>query len=104
MIADVDVSLIQEINYLHSFTSGEAQKLVDNFRKRKQHNHSALLISLWVELERPFGSVAAITKVLLKHMNETAVSARTTMLNCKNLATIVLMWRASSFICLASRA
>ena len=72
MIADVDVSPIQEINYLRSFTSGEAQKLVDNYRKRKQHDPSTLLVSLWVELERRFGSAAVITKALLERMNKTA--------------------------------
>ncbi|KAL9978078.1 hypothetical protein ACROYT_G015559, partial [Oculina patagonica] len=72
MISDTSVSPVQEVNYLRRFTSGEAQKLVDNYRKRKQHDPSRLLSSLWAELERRFGSAAAITKVLLERLNKTA--------------------------------
>ena len=72
MISDTNVSPVHEVNYLRRFTSGEAQKLVDNYRKRKQHDPSRLLSSLWAELERRFGSAAAITRVLLERMNKTA--------------------------------
>ena len=72
MISDVNVYPVQEINYLRSFTSGEAQKLVDNYRKRKQHDPSMLLNNLWGELERRFGSAAVITKELLERLNKTA--------------------------------
>ena len=72
MISDTNVSPVQEVNYLRRFTSGEAQKLVDNYRKRKQHDPSRLLSSLWAELERRFGSAAAITRVLLERLNRTA--------------------------------
>ena len=57
---------------MRSFTSGEVQKLVDNYQKQKQHDPSTLLISLWVELEKHFGSAAVITKALLERMNKTA--------------------------------
>ena len=72
MISDTNVSPLQEVNYLHRFTSGEAQKLVDNYRKRKHRDLNRLLDSLWGELERRFGSAAAITRVLLEHMDKTA--------------------------------
>ena len=72
MISDVNVYPVQEINYLRSFTSGEAQKLVDNYRKRNQHDPSTLLNNLWGELERRFGSAAIITKELLERLNKTA--------------------------------
>ena len=69
MISDTNVSPVQEVNHLRRFTSSEAQKLVDNYRKRKQRDPSRLLSSLWAELERRFGSAAAITRVLLERMD-----------------------------------
>ena len=72
MISDAKVSAVNEINYLRSFTSGEPQRLVDNYRKRQQHDPSALLRNLWEELERRFGNPAMITNALLEHMHETA--------------------------------
>ena len=72
MISDAEVFPIQEINYLWSFTSGEPQRLVDNYRKRQQQNPSALLKDLWAELERRFGSPAVITNALLERMHKTA--------------------------------
>ena len=69
---DVDVSPIQEINYLRSFTTAEAQKLVDNYRKWKHLDPSGLLTSLWAELERRFGSAAAISSALLGRLEQTA--------------------------------
>ena len=72
MITDVSVSSVQEINYLHSFTSGEPQKLVGNYQKRKHHDPCGLLKNLWVELERRFGSAATITNTLLGRMHALA--------------------------------
>lgn len=60
---------VQEINYLCSFTSGEPQKLVDNYRKRKHQDPCGLLKNLWAELERRFGSAATITNALLERMH-----------------------------------
>ena len=71
-ISDAEVSPVNEINYLRSFTSGEPQRLVDNYRKRQQLDPSALLKNLWEELERRFGSPAVITNTLLERMHETA--------------------------------
>ena len=71
MISDSNISSVQEVNYLRRFTSCEAQKLVDNYRKRKHRDPSKLLSSLWAELERGFGSAAAITRVLLERMDKT---------------------------------
>lgn len=61
MISDAEVSAANEINYLRSFTSGEPQRLVNNYRKRQQRNPTALLKNLWEELERHFGNPAMIT-------------------------------------------
>ncbi|KAK2552046.1 hypothetical protein P5673_027068 [Acropora cervicornis] len=72
MILDTNVSPVQEVNYLRRFTSGEALKLIDNYRKQKQRDPNWLLDSLWAELERHFGSAAAITRVLLERMDKTA--------------------------------
>ena len=47
--------------------------MVDNYRKRQQHDPNALLRSLWEELERRFGNPAMITNALLERMHETAV-------------------------------
>ena len=46
MINDAEVSPMQEINYLRRFTTGEPQRLVDNYRKRNHHNPHALLEKL----------------------------------------------------------
>ena len=72
MIRDVSVYPVQEINYLRSFTSGEPQKLVDNYRKRKHLDPCGLLKNLWAELERCFGSAAIITNELLERMHALA--------------------------------
>ena len=69
MINDTEVSLMQEINYLRRFTTGEPQRLVDNYRKRNPH---ALLKNLWSELERHLGNAAVITNALLDRMHTTA--------------------------------
>ena len=70
MIRDADVSAEQEINYIRSFTNGEVQRVVDNFRKRQLRDPVALLRDLWKELERRFGSTAVITNVLLERLRE----------------------------------
>ena len=69
MITDVSVSPVQEINYLRSFTSGEPQNLVENYRKRKHQDPCGLLKNLCAELERRFGSAATITNALLERMH-----------------------------------
>ena len=69
MIRDVSISPVQEINYLRSLTSGEPQKLVGNYQKRKHHDPCGLLKNLWEELERRFGSAATITNALLERMH-----------------------------------
>lgn len=65
MINDADKSPDQELNYLRKFTSGNAQQLVDNYRKRLRNDSDSLLQSLWEELERRFGSPAVITNALM---------------------------------------
>lgn len=72
MISDTKVSPIQEAHYLHNFTNGEPQRLVDNYQKRMQQNPCALLSDFWTELERRFSSLAVITNALLECMLKTA--------------------------------
>ena len=64
----------------------EAQKLVDHYRKRKQRDPSRLLSSLWAELERRFGSAAAITRVLLERMEKTAAFSERENAKLQNFA------------------
>ena len=66
MIKDADVSLEQEINYLRSYTKGDAQKVVNNYRQRQYRDPVDALRDVWTELERRFGNTAAITNVLLE--------------------------------------
>ena len=75
MISDTNISPVQEVNYLLRFTSGEALKLIDNYRKQKQPDPNWLLDSLRAELERRFGGAAAITRVLLERMDKTTGDA-----------------------------
>ena len=56
------------MNYLRNFTKGQAQHLVDNFRRRQHTDHSVVLKDLWEELERRFGNTAAITNTLLERL------------------------------------
>ena len=72
MLIDTEVSPIQEINYLRSFTSGTPQRLVDNYRKRQMRDPVALLRDLWEELERRFGSAAVISNSLLDRLRNSA--------------------------------
>ena len=72
MLLDVDVSPIQKINYLRSFTSRRPQRLVDNYRKQQMRNPVALLKELWDELKRRFGSVAVISNKLLERLRDPA--------------------------------
>ncbi len=67
MIQDVEVPPEQEINYLRQYTKGEAQKLVDSYRKRQHREPAALLHQLWEELEKRFGNTVLIAmKKLVK--------------------------------------
>ena len=68
MIKDTSVTAEQEINYLRSFTRGEVQRVVDNFRIRHQNDPVTLLQDLWKELEARFGSQAVITNALLERL------------------------------------
>ena len=68
MVRDADIVPEQELNYLRSFTSGDPQQLVDNFRKRQGDNPTATLANLWGELERRFGNAAALTQALIERL------------------------------------
>ena len=68
MVRDTDVSPEQELNYLRSFTSGEPQELVDNYRKRQGSNPVFTVHELWTELERRFGNSAALTQALIEQL------------------------------------
>jgi len=72
MLSETEVTPEQEINYLRKFTSGEVQRVVDNYRKRQYNNPNELLKSLWSELERRFGSAAVITNALLERLRLSA--------------------------------
>ena len=72
MIRDAEVPAEQEMNYLRSYTKGEVQKVVDNFRKRRCGDPAAVLEDIWKELEKRFGNVAAITNTLLERLSASA--------------------------------
>ena len=72
MIKDANVSPDQEINYLRSYTKGDAQKVVNNYRQRQYRNPADALRDVWKELERRFGNTAAITNVLLVRLQTAA--------------------------------
>ena len=75
MIEDANVSPDQEINYLRSYTKGDAQKVINNYRQRQYSNPADALRDVWKELERCFGNTAAITNVLLVRRFATTPSA-----------------------------
>ena len=68
MVRDADITPDQELNYLRSFTSGDPQELVDNYRKRQADNPTTTLGNLWRELERRFGNTAALTQALIERL------------------------------------
>ncbi|CAB4035351.1 Hypothetical predicted protein, partial [Paramuricea clavata] len=70
MISDSEITTEQEMNYLHMYTRGAPQKLVNSFRKRQYGDSNKLLKELWVELENRFGNVAIITNTLLTRLKE----------------------------------
>ena len=72
MIKDADVSPEQEINYLRSYTKGDAQKVVNNYRQRQYRDPVDALRDVWTELERRFGNTAAFTNVLLERLRKAA--------------------------------
>ena len=72
MVKDADIAADQELNYLRSYTSGDPQQLVDNYRKRQGDNPTVTLAELWTELERRFGNAAALTQALLEQLSTAA--------------------------------
>ena len=58
----------KEINYLRSYTKGDVQKVVNNFRQRQYRDPGVGLRDVWTELERRFGNTAAITNVLVQRL------------------------------------
>ena len=72
MLEDCGVGPSNEINYLHMYTSGLRQKLVDSYRRR-QHNHPEYLLEkLWTELEDRFGNPATITSAFLSKLRKSS--------------------------------
>ena len=71
MIKGTDVTPEQEINYLRSYTKGDAQKVVNNYRQRQYRDPVVALQDVWTELERRFGNTAAITNVLIERLRKT---------------------------------
>ena len=72
MLKDAKIPPEQEINYLRQYTKGDAQKLVDSYRKRRYRQPASLLQELWAELEKRFGNPAVITDTLLKKLSGAA--------------------------------
>ena len=72
MVKDANVSPEKEINYLRSYTKGEAQKVVNNYRQRQYRDPVIALQDIWTELERRFGNTAAITNVLVQRLQNTS--------------------------------
>ena len=72
MVRDADVAADLEINYLRSYTNGEPQQLVDNYRKRQCNNPASTLAELWTELERRFDNTAVLTQALLEQLSSVA--------------------------------
>ena len=68
MVRDADLTPDQELNYLSSFTSGDPQELVDNYRKRQGDNPTTTLGNLWRGLERRIGNTAALTQALIERL------------------------------------
>ena len=69
MLKGAKIPSEQEINYLRQYTKGDAQKLVDSYRKRQYRQPASLLLELWAELEKRFGNPAVITDSLLKKLS-----------------------------------
>ena len=72
MVKDANLSPEKEINYLRSYTKGDAQKVVNNFRQRQYRDPVVALRDVWTELERRFGNTAAITNVLVQRLQNTS--------------------------------
>ena len=72
MIEGCDVTPDNEMNYLCMYTTGEPQRLVNSYRKRRHKDLRTLVKELWSELERRFGNVAVITNAFLSKLKESA--------------------------------
>ena len=72
IIKDANLSPEKEINYLRSYTKGDAQKVVNNFRQQQYRDPVVALRDVWTELERHFGNTAAITNVLVQRLQNTS--------------------------------
>ncbi|CAB4017795.1 Hypothetical predicted protein [Paramuricea clavata] len=72
MTQDANLSPSQEIAYLRNYTKGNAQDLVNHFRKRQQDDPTVTLRELWKELERRFGNTAILTDALLQRLRDSA--------------------------------
>ena len=72
MLKDANVSPDQEIKYLRSYTKGDAQEVINNYRQRQYRNPADALRDVWKELERRFGNTAAISNVLLVRLQTAA--------------------------------
>ena len=69
---DPFIAADQELNYLRSYTSGDPQQLVDNYRKRWGDYPTVTLAELGTELERRFGNATALTQALLERLSTAA--------------------------------
>ena len=69
MVREAGVAADQKVSYLRSYTNGEPQQLVDDYRKRQDNNPTSTLAEIWTELERRFGNTAALTHALLERLS-----------------------------------
>ena len=69
---DADIAPEQELNFLRSFTRGNPQELVDNFRQRQGDSPATTLRDLWSEFGRLFGNPAALTQALIERLRTAA--------------------------------
>jgi hypothetical protein len=67
---DPNLSPSQEIAYLRNYTKGNAQDLVNHFRKRQQDDPAVTLHEFWKELEQRFGNTAILTDALLQRLRD----------------------------------
>lgn len=72
MIQDAKLNPSQEMTYLHDYTKGNVQDLVDNYKKRQQRDPAVTVCDLWTEIEKRFGNIAVITNSLLERLQSTA--------------------------------
>ena len=86
MVKTADINPKQELSYLRSFTTGDLQRLVDNYRKRQGNCPAITLAELWCELQKRFGNSTALTEALIERLCEAASFSDRDNIKLKKLA------------------